>query len=161
MPLNPQLLMFGGVSTPITDIPLFGEMIRQARAINPAVEIVLMSPLAGDFDNPYLFPALAQPFDPINGTDYRAQLYRFAQQQGVQFWDMTTPWASYILNSGLPYDYYLRDGVHMNGYGDMLAGQIVTAYFSPVPEPSSLALIVLAGGAVVAFRRRSTFRSCR
>ena len=28
----------------------------------------------------------------------------------------------------------------MNGYGDMLTGQIVSAYFYPVPEPSSLAL---------------------
>jgi hypothetical protein len=154
MPLNPQLLMFGGVSTPITDISLFGEMIRQARAINPAVEIVLMSPLAGDFDNPYLNPTLVQPFDPVNGTDYRAQLYRFAQQQGVQFWDMTTPWASYILNSGLPYSYFLRDGVHMNGYGDMLTGEIVSGYFSPVPEPSSLALMALAGGVAVVVRRR-------
>jgi hypothetical protein len=161
MPLNPQLLMFGGVSTPITDIQLFGEMIRQARAINPSVEVVLMSPLAGDFDNPYLNPALAQSFDPINGTDYRAQLYRFAQQQGVQFWDMTTPWADYILNSGLPYDYYLRDGVHMNGYGDMLTGQIVTAYFSPVPEPTSLVLVLLTGGAAVTFHRRSNSRSRR
>ncbi|HTK76718.1 MAG TPA: SGNH/GDSL hydrolase family protein [Gemmataceae bacterium] len=159
MTLNPQLLVFGGVSTPISDIPLFGEMIRQARAINPSVEIVLMSPVAGDFDNPYLFPTLAQPFDPVNGTDYRAQLFRFAQQQGAQFWDMTTPWASYILNSGQPYSYFLRDGVHMNGYGDMLTGQIVAAYFYPVPEPSSLALVLLAGAAAVVSRRRKLVRS--
>jgi hypothetical protein len=157
MTLNPQLLMFGGVSTPQNDIPLIRELIRQARAINPELEIVLMSPLAGDFNNPYLNPSLAQPFDPVNGNDYRAQLYRLAQQESVQFWDMTMPWAGYILNSGLPYSYFLRDGVHLNGYGNMLAAEIVSTYFAPVPEPSSLALAALAGGAAVVLRRRKRY----
>ena len=67
---------------------------------------------------------------------------------------MTTPWADFILDSGLPYTYFLRDGVHLNGYGDMLTSEIVSAYFSPVPEPSSLALAVLAGGAALVLRRR-------
>src|SRR5207245_6643823 len=34
MVLNPQLLMFGGISTLPTDIPLIGDLIHQARAIN-------------------------------------------------------------------------------------------------------------------------------
>lgn len=161
MTKNPQLLVFGGISTPITDLHFISDFIHQARAINPAVEILLMSPLAGDQYNPYTNPALTQPFDPVNGTDYRAQLYRLAQQEGVQFWDLTTPWASYIFGSGQPYNFFLRDTIHMNGYGDMLANQIMGAYFAPVPEPSSLVLLLVSGGAAVGCRLRRRFAARR
>jgi hypothetical protein len=152
MASNPNLVVFGGISY-VNEIPLISEVIRQVRQVNPSAEILLLSPIAGDFDNPYLDPTLAQPFDPVHGTDYRAMLYRLAQQEGVQFWDLTTPWASYILNSGLQYSHFLRDTIHMNGFGNMLAGRIVDAYFAPVPEPGTLALTAAAAALGLALRR--------
>jgi hypothetical protein len=129
------LLIFGGVSTLQGDVPLLHDVIAKARAANPNIEIVLTSRMAGDRNqteyNPFLNPALAQPVDP-NGTDYRSDLYRLAAAEHVQFWDLTTPWSQYLLNSGLASDGFYRDLIHMNGLGDMLAARIMESFFTPV-----------------------------
>ncbi|HEY1379241.1 MAG TPA: SGNH/GDSL hydrolase family protein [Gemmataceae bacterium] len=149
-----NLLMFGGISTQAPDIPALDSVIQQARAINPNIEIVLMGPVAGPY-NPFADPSLALPADP-NGTDYRSQLLQLANADGVQFWDLTAPFDQYILNSGLTYNDFLRDGLHMNARGQYLVGDVLESFFTPVPvpEPSSLALAGLAGGAVAAAWRR-------
>ena len=73
---------------------------------------------------------------------------------GVQYWDLTTPWAQYIYNSGLQYDDFLRDGIHMNGRGEMLTDEILQSFFTPVPEPGTLVLTGIAGVAALVARRR-------
>ncbi len=127
--------MFGGVSTLQPDVPLIQDIIAKARAFNPQIEIVLMDRMAGDRNqmafNPFLDPSLAEPVDP-EGTDYRADLYRLAAAENVQFWDVTTPWSQYMLGSGLPAEAFYRDLVHMNGLGTMLAGRVMESYFSPL-----------------------------
>jgi hypothetical protein len=142
-----NLLMWAGISQQ-GDITSLNSIITQARAINPAIEIILMSPIAGTGDNPFNDPTLLSPPDP-NGTSWRSQMLQLAAADGVQYWDMTMPWAQYIYNSGLTYDDFLRDGIHMNGRGEMLTAAIVDSYFSAVPEPSSLILTGFAGGAAV------------
>jgi hypothetical protein len=117
-----------------------------------------MSPIAGTVNNPYTDPSLALPADP-NGTSYRSQLIQLAAEQSVQYWDLETPFNQYILNSGLPYDSYLRDGIHLNGRGDLLAADVMESFFTPVPEPSTLLLTGLAGGAALAAWRRRQAKS--
>ncbi len=155
MATNPDLLLWGGISQ--FDIPSLRSVIQQARAIKPTIEIVLMSPVAGGFD-PFQSPWLARPADPANTGDYRNSLIEVASEfPGVQYWDLTTPWAQYILDSqssGLTYADWLRDGIHDSGRSELLVGQIMAAYFTPVPEPSALLLVGLAGGGLVAWRRR-------
>jgi hypothetical protein len=112
-----------------------------------------MSPVAGNFD-PFQFPWLAHPADPTNAGDFRNDLIGLAAEQGVGYWDLTTPWGDYIQNSGLTYNDFLRDGIHMSGRGQLLTGRIMESFFTPVPEPSSLLLAGLAGGVAVAGRRR-------
>jgi len=148
---HPDLVLFGGATQ--SDAASLRTVIQQIRSANPATEIVLMAPMAS-YNNPFQFTWLAQPADPANAGDYRNTLIAMAAEQGVEYWDLTTPWAQYIVGSGLPYDDFLRDGVHMSARGEMLTADIMQAYFTPVPEPSSLALAGLAGAAAVAWRRR-------
>jgi hypothetical protein len=153
MAANPDLFMFGGISQQ-PDIPSLRSIIQQARAANPNIEIVLMSPIAGTENNPFTDPSLALPAAP-NGTSYRSQMIQLAAEQSVQYWDLETPFNQYILNSGLQYNDFLRDGIHLNGRGDMLAAAVMESFFAPVPEPSTLLLTGLAGAAMVtAWRRR-------
>jgi hypothetical protein len=154
MATNPDLLMFGGISQQ-NDIPSLRSIIQQARAVNPAIEIVLVSPVAGSDDNPFTDPTLLSPADPA-GTSYRSQLIQLAAEQDVQYWDLTTPWAQYIYNSGLGYGTFLRDGIHDSGFGEMLEAAMMESFFTPapLPEPGTLVLTGLAGAAGLAARRR-------
>jgi hypothetical protein len=149
---NTNLFMWGGISQE-GDIASLQSIIQQVRAVKPSIEIVLMSPIAGTENNPFNDPTLLQPTDP-NGITWRSQLEQLAAQDGIQYWDLTVPWAQYIENSGLQYDDFLRDGIHMNGRGEMLTAQILQSFFTPVPEPGTLVLTGLAGVAVMAWRRR-------
>lgn len=151
MATNPDLLLWGGISQ--FDIPSLRSVIQQARAVNPGIEIVLMSPIAGNF-NPFIQPEFAQPANPANTGDYRNDLIALATEQNVQYWDLTTPWSQYILGSGLAYSDFLRDGVHMSGRAELLTGRLMEAYFTPVPEPASLLLTGLAFGAGATLWRR-------
>lgn len=131
----PDLVMIGGISHGDLglddEIDSIRDVIRQIRAADPSIEIVLMSEAAGAND-PYLRPELALDVDP-RGDDWRAKLFRLAGEQRVEYVDLTVAWARYILASGLPYAYFLRDPIHMNEFGSQVVGRALEAYFSPVP----------------------------
>jgi hypothetical protein len=42
----------------------------------------------------------------------------------------------------------------LNGRGETLTGEILNSFFNPLPEPSTLVLTGLAGGAALVARRR-------
>jgi hypothetical protein len=130
---EPHLVMIGGISHGAAgedyEIASIRDVMQQVWAIDPAVEFVLMTELAGTND-PYLRPDLLQDLDP-DGSSWRSKLHDLAVDQGVGFLDMTGPWAQYIVRSGNPYSWFLRDTIHMNGRGALVAGRILEAFFAP------------------------------
>jgi hypothetical protein len=129
----PQLVVIGGISHGnqglAYEIDSCRDVIEQVRAILPDAEFLLLSEAAGAND-PYQAPHLVEPFDP-QGTDWRARLYQLAEEQQVEFHDVTLWWATYILHSGRADVWFKRDPVHMNYRGSLLAGRILEAYFAP------------------------------
>ena len=146
---DPDLVMIGGISHQ-DDVASVREVIRQIKAASPETEILLMSELAGS-NNPYLRPELRDPLDPTV-PGWRAEMYCLAVEMGVEFLDMTRPWADYIVSSGKPYEYFMRDPLHLNANGSQVAGRILESYFAVNPEPGTLS--VLAMGALTLLRRR-------
>ena len=125
---NPDLVMIGGISQ-YDDIDSIREVIQQIREGDSEIEIVLMSEAAGR-KSPYDTPEDLAPIDP-DGTDYRSLLWKLSEEQQVGFVEMTRPWSQFIVDSGLSYDYFLRDGLHTNYYGCILLGRILESYFAP------------------------------
>jgi hypothetical protein len=58
-----------------------------------------------------------------------------------------------VMGTHQPYGGLLRDTLHMNTNGSMVAGQIFNDFFAPIPEPAGLALAAM-GAAAVGLRRR-------
>jgi len=146
---DPDLVMIGGIGN-FDDIDSIREVITQIRAGKGDCDILLMTGLAGSAMSPYVHPEFMLPIDP-NGQDYRAALWRLAEEQGVGFVDMTRPWMEYIASTGRAYDEFLKDGVHCNTDGITIIGRILEAYFESAPEPSTAAILLLG---VALLRRR-------
>ena len=125
---NPDLVMIGGISQ-FDDIGSIREVIQQIREGDNEIEIVLMSKAAG-YENPYYTPENLAPINP-NGTGYRSLLWKLSEEQQTGFVDMTQPWSKFIVDSGLPHAYFLRDAIHTNYYGAVLLGRILESYFAP------------------------------
>lgn len=159
---NPDLVIIGGISHdpaggPANDTADIASVIDQIRAYNPATEILLLTETSSG-NNPFANPLLADPLDP-NGTDWRANLYRLAQDKHTGFLDMTEGWADYILASGESYDWFLRDPIHDNARGESVIGRTLATYFAPVPEPTSVALLLPTTFAFLRRRRGRNLRS--
>ena len=146
---EPDVVMIGGISHQ-NDVASVREVIRQIRAARPETEFILMSELAAD-NNPYLKPELLEAVDPTV-PGWRSEMYCLAVEMGTEFLDMTQPWAQYIIDSGKPYDYFMRDALHLNARGSQVAGRIVESYFVINPEPGTMSLLAI--GTVGLLRRR-------
>jgi len=121
-------------------------VLDQVLAERPTIDVILSSEMAsalpGGFnpDAPY-----AAPFDPLVHADWRARLYAVADDySNVAVLD-AWKWYDAIGQSGLEYSYFMRDSVHMNFHGHLLAGEVLGEWLSPnnfavVPEPTSAAL---------------------
>jgi hypothetical protein len=153
---NPDLVMIGGDAQRM-DMASIHTVIQQIQTARPDCEIVLMTEAAGWWNSPYINGQMMEPIDPNPEAvfDYRAQLWLLAQQDNVGFLDMTAPWMTYIYNTGMNYDLFLKDGTHCNALGEQILEQIMVAYFTPVPEPSTL-VFMLAGSLVLLQRKRKS-----
>jgi lysophospholipase L1-like esterase len=125
---NPEVLIIGGSSN--GDAESVREVIKQVRA-KIAPEILVMTPVFGSNDKDVKdVKAIPRDIDP-NGRDYRANLKRVAEEEKVEFLDMTGPWVQYIRDSGKTYGWFRRDRVHANGRGRQILGRILETYFAP------------------------------
>ncbi|RMG01337.1 MAG: SGNH/GDSL hydrolase family protein [Planctomycetota bacterium] len=125
---KPDLLMIGGISHR-NDIESIRAVIRQVReALNPDPEIILMTPVFGP-DDPRDDPdwSYAVPGD----DSFRARLKRLAEEEQVEFLDMTGPWGRYIRTCGEDIHWFKRDYIHANAKGEAILGRILERYFAP------------------------------
>ena len=147
---HPDLVMIGGISNQ-NDIGAMRSVVDQIKA--QGIEVILMSEAAGSGNDPYVNAGLTAPLD-VNGTSWRDQLYKLAGDEHVEFLDMSQ-WYAYIKDSGLPYSSYQADTIHMNAYGEQVAGRVLESYFAPVPEPTAAAVLAGVGLAGMGWRRRT------
>ena len=117
---KPDLLIIGGISQR-GDIDSIREVIRQVRAKQPNVEVLLLSPTFG------------APADPTNQkwVDYRAQLQQLATEDKCGYFDMTVPWQEYIQSSTYALDSFKRDVVHANDRGKQILGRLMEKFLAP------------------------------
>jgi hypothetical protein len=127
LPRKPDLLFIGGISQ--KNVDSIREVIRQARAGLPDVEILLATGAFGTAD-PRDAAALAQA--PHSGTGpYGQSLKALAADERCAYLDMTTPWAEYIRSANVHPHLFYRDVVHANEYGEQILAKVLVAFFSP------------------------------
>lgn len=124
---NPDLLIIGGISHN-NDTESIKDVIQQVRTKSNC-DILLMTGAFGNMnpmdDNVWKFD-----IDP-NSDDYRSRLQRLAKDEHTGFLDMTAHWGKYIRESGKSLDWFKRDPIHANIYGEQVLGHILVTYFAP------------------------------
>ncbi len=128
IPRKPDLVFIGGISQrkSIDDIR---EVIDQIRKGLPEVEFFLASGVFGTTD-PRQAEELAKA-QHSGSSEYGAGLKKLAKEEGAAYLDMTTPWAEYIVSSGLHPHLFYRDVVHANPYGEQILSKILMAWWKP------------------------------
>jgi hypothetical protein len=119
---NPDLLVIGGISQR-GDIEAIRSVIHQCRAKLPELEVLLLSPTVGA-------PVGTNGPSP-ESLAYQAALPKLAAEEKCGYFDMTTPWKTYIANSGYALDSFKRDVVHANDRGKQILGRLMQRFFAP------------------------------
>jgi len=127
---KPQLLMIGGISQR-NDVDSIRETIKQVRAADPEIEIMLMTGCVG-YGDPRTDAGWTYKV-PTAGDSYRTRLQLLASQEECEFLDMTGPWGQYIRGAKHALGSFKRDPVHANDRGKQVLGRILDAYFAPRP----------------------------
>ena len=125
---RPDLLMIGGISQR-NDVDSIREVIRQVRAAQPDVEVLVMTGAFGSRD-PRMDPKWTYEVDPA-GDGYRSRLMRMAAEEKVEFLDVTGPWGRCIRESEHALGSFKRDRVHANDRGKQILGRILERFFAP------------------------------
>ncbi len=126
----PDLLVIGGISQR-GDVEAIRSVIRQTRAALPEVEVIVMTDVFGAKGtiDPY-DPKTAAEVDP-NGSGYRERLLKMAQEEKVEYINVTQPWALFLKASKQPLTAFMSDAVHANARGCQLIGRFLELYFAP------------------------------
>jgi hypothetical protein len=168
-----DILFVGGISnlnngTPTLDAAeaALRSVLDQVLAERPTIDVILSAEMAGDLSAGYgPNTSYAEAYDPFADADWRSRLYEVAGDYSNIAVIDTWKWYDAIGQSGLQYSDFMRDAVHMNFNGHLLAGEVLGEWLSPnnfaiVPEPSGFAM----GGAAVAIAlvlgRRATKAKC-
>ncbi len=125
---NPDLLIIAGISHG-NDHESVREVVRQVREkIDP--EIMLMSPVMSDGNDPLSNPDWVYEADGSEDT-FRDGIFNVAQEENLEFFDITGPWGQYIADCGKPVAWFRRDVLHASMRGAIVLSKIVEKYFSP------------------------------
>ena len=124
---KPDLVMIGGISNR-DDVESIREVIKQIRA-GAKAEILVMTGAFGSVD-PRKDKDWTFEVDP-KGSGYRSRLMKTADEEKVEFVDMTGPWGQYIRGCGKDLDWFKRDPIHANSRGEQILGRILETYFAP------------------------------
>jgi len=126
VPLKPDLVCIGGISQQ-KNYEAIRSVIKQIRKDLSETEILLSTGVFGNVD-PRRPDLLATA--PHSGvSDYGRELKRIADELDCAFLDITTPWAEYIVSSGVHPHRFYRDRVHANEYGEQILSKILLSFF--------------------------------
>lgn len=123
---NPDLLVIGGISNG-GDYEAVRSVIRQVRAKQPGVEVLLLTPVFGSSRDAHI-----KTFSPqidMSTDNFRRGMMRVAEEERCAFFDMTGPWWQYIQSSGKTYGWFKGDAVHANHRGCQIIGRLLERWF--------------------------------
>jgi len=152
---QPDLVMLGGISHQGGSIAeSYRDVVRQIKAADPSIEILILSGAAGQFDptDPGKWQFDVEPGDP---SQFRSRLLDVARDEGVGFFDLRSPWNQFLIDADQSREFFLRDDIHMNQYGQQVVARSLEQFFVATPEPGTGTLLMLVGAAALARRRRA------
>ena len=123
---NPDLLVIGGISNG-GDAEAVRSVIQQVRAMKPAVEILLLAPVFGRAEDEHI-RTFTREIDTTT-SNFRFNLQKVAAGEKCAFFDMTSPWWTYIQGSGKTYGWFMADRVHANDRGRQIIGRLLESWF--------------------------------
>jgi len=133
VPREPDLVFIGGISQERT--ALIGAVIDEIRAARPETEFLLGTGAFGTTDPRHPGKLAAARH---SGTGkYGGELRKLADQKHCAYLDFTSPWAEYLVSSGLHPHRFYRDRVHANAVGEQVLARIFMAFWSPQPDNST------------------------
>lgn len=127
LPLNPDLLIIGGISQN-NDTESIREVIRQVTRSKPC-DVLLMTGAFGETDpnddSKWAFDL------PRDSKHYNRRLYELSKELKAGFVDMNAHWGLYVKESGRPVGWFHRDEIHANIKGEQILGHLLAAHLSP------------------------------
>ena len=160
---NADLVIIGGISNGNSANWAATQTIVQALKAQ-GTEVLLATGYFGSYGNVPLSPNFVGTIDgTTTGTDptigYRNWMFNLAKTEGVAFFDTYGAWGTYLQqlkNAGRTESDYYRDfWTHANTPGKDMIGRLYEGPFTPVPEPTSLGLLILGGAGLIARRRKA------
>ena len=124
---NPELLVIGGISNG-NDPEDVRSVIKQVRARMPALEIMLITPVFGSPHCAHI-KNFTKEIDTTK-PNFRRGMQKVAAEEGCAFFDMTSPWWTYIQESGKTYGWFMGDSVHANARGCQIIGRLLDQWFA-------------------------------
>lgn len=136
---KPDLVIIGGVSNQ-DEAEAVRSVIRQIRAKDALVEIMVLTPVFGVEGNPKEHGwNVGWNYDPEKAAHpFRRELKRVAEEEKCAFFDINAPWRQYCLDSGKAMGYFHRDAVHANLRGQQLLGRLLESWFKQESQPAIL-----------------------
>jgi lysophospholipase L1-like esterase len=140
---RPDLVLIGGVSNAgqYADTGHVVDLVRRGvtARFGFAPDVALLTGTLPMTQNPAAPIHSWYPTISPAGRDYRANLYRLAQQQQTGFFDLTGAWGQYMVAAQHGFDRptyngYFRDTMHFNTRGKEVLARILAGYLSPEPE---------------------------
>jgi lysophospholipase L1-like esterase len=120
---EPDLVILLAISNDTsTMLDPLARIVRKIRAGAPQAEVLLVTP--------HIFPS-KRTVDPWEfGRLQRGIVLEVAEKESVEVVDLSAIWQSYLTESGKPPAWLLRDAVHMNERGRLLAAYAVLAHLA-------------------------------
>ena len=123
---NPDLLVIGGISNG-GDAEAVRSVIKQVRAQKPDTEVLLLTPVFGATHDEHI-RTFTREIDTTT-SNFRFNMQKVAAEETCAFFDMTSPWWTYIQGSGKTYGWFMGDGVHGNARGCQIIGRLLEMWF--------------------------------
>ncbi len=124
---SPDLLVIGGISNQ-GDAEAVRSVIRQVRAQKPDTEVLLLTPVFGSTRDEHI-RTFTREIDTTTGN-FRFNMQKVAAEEKCAFFDMTSPWWTYIQDSGKTYGWFMGDAVHANDRGCQIIGRLLEFWFT-------------------------------
>jgi lysophospholipase L1-like esterase len=124
---QPDLLVIGGISNR-GDAEAVRSVIRQVRAKQPGVEVLLLTPVFGAVRDEHI-RTFTREIDTTT-KNFRRDLQQVAAEEKCAFFDMTGPWWGYIESTGKTYGWFQGDRVHANARGCQIIARLLDLWFA-------------------------------